>query len=58
VNSLKAHYRVVVIDGGIVGASVLYYLMFRGWSDVLLIERAELTTGSTWHATAGFHALR
>jgi dimethylglycine dehydrogenase len=54
---MKSHYRVVVIGGGIVGASVLYHLTHRGWSDVLLIERAELTAGSTWHAAAGFHAL-
>ncbi len=56
-NSPKSHYRVVVIGGGIVGASVLYHLARRGWSEVLLIERAELTAGSTWHAAAGFHAL-
>jgi dimethylglycine dehydrogenase len=43
VNSPKSHYRVVVIGGGIVGASVLYHLARRGWSEVLLIERAELT---------------
>ena len=54
---MKSHYRVVVIGGGIVGASVLYHLTRYGWSDVALIERAELTSGSTWHAAAGFHAL-
>jgi dimethylglycine dehydrogenase len=54
---MKSHYRVVVIGGGIVGASVLYHLTHRGWQDVVLIERAELTAGSTWHAAAGFHAL-
>jgi len=53
---LNSHYRVVVIGGGIVGASVLYHLARAGWSDVVLIERAELTAGSTWHAAAGFHA--
>jgi hypothetical protein len=41
----------------VVGASVLYHLARFGWSDVALIERAELTAGSTWHAAAGFHAL-
>lgn len=51
------HYRAVVIGGGIVGASVLYHLARAGWKDVLLIERSELTAGSTWHAAAGFHAL-
>jgi len=41
----------------VVGASVLYHLTRFGWSEVALIERAELTAGSTWHAAAGFHAL-
>ena len=54
---MKSHYRVVVIGGGIVGTSVLYHLARHGWSDVALIERSELTAGSTWHAAAGFHAL-
>ena len=54
---MNSHYRVVVIGGGIVGASVLYHLTLRGWTDVALIERAELTAGSTWHAAAGFHVL-
>ncbi len=54
---MNSHYRVVVIGGGIVGTSILYHLTRRGWSDVALIERAELTAGSTWHAAAGFHAL-
>ena len=46
-----------MIGGGIVGTSVLYHLTRLGWSDVALIERAELTAGSTWHAAAGFHVL-
>jgi dimethylglycine dehydrogenase len=54
---VKSHYRVVVIGGGIVGSSILYHLTRHGWGDVALIERAELTAGSTWHAAAGFHAL-
>jgi len=54
---MKSHYRVVVIGGGIVGASVLYHLAKFGWTDVALIERGELTCGSTWHAAGGFHAL-
>ena len=49
--------RVCVIGGGVVGASVLYHLTKLGWSDVLLLERAELTSGSTWHAAGGFHTL-
>ena len=54
---MKSHYRVVVIGGGVVGTSVLYHLARLGWTDVALIERAELTAGSTWHAAAGFHVL-
>ena len=49
--------RVVVIGGGIVGASVLYHLTKLGWSDVALVERKQLTAGSTWHAAGGFHAM-
>ncbi len=49
--------RVVVIGGGVVGCSVLYHLTKQGWTDVMLIERSELTSGSTWHAAGGFHTL-
>ena len=54
---MKSHVRVVVIGGGVVGCSVLYHLTKLGWRDVLLIERSELTSGSTWHAAGGFHTL-
>ena len=54
---MKSQYRVVVIGGGVVGASVLYHLAKMGWSDVCLIEREVLTAGSSWHAAGGFHAL-
>ena len=54
---MGSHHKVVVIGGGIVGTSVLYHLARAGWNDIALIERAELTAGSTWHAAAGFHAL-
>ncbi len=54
---MKSHARVVVIGGGVVGASALYHLTKLGWSDVMLIERSELTSGSTWHAAGGFHTL-
>ncbi len=54
---MKSHYRVVVIGGGVVGASVLYHLAREGWSDVALLERSVLTAGSSWHAAGGFHAL-
>ena len=47
---MKSHARVVVIGGGIVGVSVLYHLTKLGWRDVVLVERDELTAGSTWHA--------
>src|ERR1700682_813928 len=48
--SMKTHARVVVIGGGVVGVSTLYHLALKGWTDVVLLERAELTAGSTWHA--------
>lgn len=54
---MKSHTKVVVIGGGVVGASVLYHLTKAGWKDVLLIERAELTSGSTWHAAGGMHTV-
>ncbi len=47
---MKTHVRVLVIGGGVVGVSTLYHLTKKGWSDVALIERTELTAGSTWHA--------
>ena len=54
---MKTHTQVAVIGGGIVGASVLYHLARSGWTDVVLIERDELTSGSTWHAAGGMHTL-
>ena len=47
---MTSHARVVVIGGGAVGCSALYHLARLGWTDVLLLERDELTAGSTWHA--------
>jgi len=47
---VKTHVRVLVIGGGVVGVSTLYHLTKKGWKDVALIERTELTAGSTWHA--------
>jgi len=47
---MKSQARVVVIGGGVVGVSTLYHLARKGWSDVVLVERKELTSGSTWHA--------
>ena len=47
---MKNKAKVVVIGGGVVGVSTLYHLAKKGWSDVVLCERKELTSGSTWHA--------
>ena len=54
---MKSSAQVVVIGGGVVGASVLYHLTKAGWTDVVLVERRELTSGSTWHAAGGMHTL-
>jgi dimethylglycine dehydrogenase len=54
---MKSHARVAVIGGGVVGASVLYHLTKLGWRDVVLLERRDLTAGSTWHAAGGVHTL-
>ena len=54
---MKSEVQVVVIGGGVVGASVLYHLTKAGWTDVMLLERRELTAGSTWHAAGGMHTL-
>ena len=49
--------QAVVIGGGVVGASVLYHLTRAGWTDLVLLERADLTAGSTWHAAGGIHPI-
>lgn len=49
---MKSQTRVVVIGGGIAGCSTLYHLTQEGWSDVVLVERNELTSGTTWHSAA------
>lgn len=54
---MKSHVQVAVIGGGVVGCSVLYHLTKAGWKDVALIEKAELTSGSTWHAAGGMHTI-
>ena len=54
---MKRHVRALVIGGGVVGCSVLYHLAKLGWRDVALVERRELTAGSSWHAAGAFHAL-
>ena len=54
---MKTHAQAVVIGGGLVGCSILYHLAKLGWTDVILLERDELTSGSTWHAAANIHGL-
>jgi dimethylglycine dehydrogenase len=54
---MKSNVRVAVIGGGVVGCSVLYHLTKLGWNEVALLERSELTAGSTWHAAGGMHTL-
>ena len=54
---MKSHVQVAVIGGGLIGCSILYHLTKLGYKDVVLLERDELTSGSTWHAAAGIHGL-
>ncbi|GGC02657.1 dehydrogenase [Marivita lacus] len=54
---MKTHAQAVVIGGGVIGCSILYHLAKLGWTDVVLLERDELTSGSTWHAAANIHGL-
>ena len=54
---MKTHTQAVVIGGGVIGCSILYHLTKLGWTDVMLLERDELTSGSTWHAAANIHGL-
>ena len=55
---LPKHARVVIIGGGVIGCSVAYHLTMLGWSDVLLLERKRLTSGTTWHAAGLIGQLR
>jgi len=50
---MQSSARVVIIGGGVVGCSVLYHLAKNGWTDIILLERQELTSGSSWHAAGG-----
>ena len=56
--SLPAKARIVVIGGGVAGCSVAYHLAKLGWTDVVLLERKQLTSGTTWHAAGLIAQLR
>ena len=47
---MNSHARVVIVGGGIMGAGLAYHLALEGWTDIALLEKGELTSGSTWHA--------
>ncbi|MEM7075278.1 MAG: FAD-dependent oxidoreductase [Pseudomonadota bacterium] len=55
--TLPSHAKVVVIGGGVVGCSILFHLAKFGWKDVVLLERNELTSGSSWHAAGQIHTI-
>ncbi len=54
---MQTHAQVVIVGGGVVGCSILFHLAKFGWKDVVLLERSELTSGSSWHAAGQFHTL-
>ncbi len=54
---MQSHAKVVIIGGGVVGCSILYHLARFGWKDCVLLERAELTSGSSWHAAGQIHTI-
>ena len=56
-SALPSHTRVVIIGGGVVGCSILFHLAKLGWKDAVLLERAELTSGSSWHAAGQIHTI-
>ena len=55
--TMQTHAKVVIIGGGVVGCSILFHLAKFGWKDVVLLERSELTSGSSWHAAGQIHTL-
>src|ERR1035438_798727 len=57
-HALPAHARVVIVGGGVIGCSVAYHLTKLGWSDIVLLERKQLTCGTTWHAAGLVGQLR
>ncbi len=54
---METHAKVVIIGGGVVGCSVLFHLAKFGWKDCVLLERNELTSGSSWHAAGQIHTI-
>ena len=54
---LPSYAKVVVIGGGVVGCSILFHLAKFGWKDAVLLERDELTSGSSWHAAGQIHTI-
>ncbi len=56
-DALPSHAKVVIIGGGVVGCSILYHLTKFGWKDTVLLERDELTSGSSWHAAGQIHTI-
>lgn len=57
-NPLPSHARVVIVGGGVIGCSVAYHLAKLGWTDIVLLERKQLTSGTTWHAAGLIAQLR
>ena len=57
-SALPTHARAVIIGGGVSGCSVAYHLAERGWTDIVLLERKQLTCGTTWHAAGLIGQLR
>ena len=55
--TLPSHAKVVIIGGGVVGCSILFHLAKFGWKDAVLLERDELTSGSSWHAAGQIHTI-
>ena len=56
-STLPSHAKVVIVGGGVVGCSILFHLAKFGWKDVVLLERDELTSGSSWHAAGQIHTI-
>lgn len=54
---MESHAKVVIIGGGVVGCSILFHLAKLGWKDSILLERRELTSGSSWHAAGQIHTI-